>query len=483
MEKTILKYSRLKLFIITLIFSMPILLSINSNPLQAPDEYSHFRRAAEIALLDPSVIKTEFKTKSIRTYGYTLSDINLGESRKSITGEMKKHKARSFISKQRTLKHNKAFNPAATYSRFAYLPQSAAFWLHSQWNGSLFDAYKLGNELSGLILIGIFAFLADKVIASNSNISYLFLAPFSSLPMVAYLCTSWSADSGVIIGSLIGAITIVEMNTTFSKAGNDSKYKESKIIALSLLLFLSSLMIAAKAVYIVISIWQICIIAMNSLTLKGIPAKVGCLSLAGGGAAALAARVHNVYIFRNNLSISSSETNASIVDFLQRTFQSLAFQAEFYYKTLVGVFGPLTIYMSDLDYSLIAVLLILLLMSSHVAIKHLSQAKNSKSNVHSQRFQASLIAVITLTFFSIFYAMYSAWSTETQPFIGGIQGRYFLPLIPYIIVAITSNINIKSGYAVENMSNQILQVPRTICLTSCVIFAIISIRNFSHLLY
>ena len=46
----------------------------------------------------------------------------------------------------------------------------------------------------------------------------------------------------------------------------------------------------------------------------------------------------------------------------------------------------------------------------------------------------------TLQILAVFAAMWVVWSTAKQTYIMGIQGRYFIPILPLLLLAISSNI-------------------------------------------
>ena len=59
-----------------------------------------------------------------------------------------------------------------------------------------------------------------------------------------------------------------------------------------------------------------------------------------------------------------------------------------------------------------------------------------------------VLAIVTL----IFTSLYVQWTTIGGESIAGVQGRYFLPILPLIMLLIGSTLKIKSSYKKENIN-------------------------------
>ena len=59
-----------------------------------------------------------------------------------------------------------------------------------------------------------------------------------------------------------------------------------------------------------------------------------------------------------------------------------------------------------------------------------------------------IIAVIGL----VFTSLYVQWTTVGKESISGVQGRYFLPILPLVMLLLGSVLKIKSSYKKENIN-------------------------------
>ena len=59
-----------------------------------------------------------------------------------------------------------------------------------------------------------------------------------------------------------------------------------------------------------------------------------------------------------------------------------------------------------------------------------------------------MLAIIAL----VFTSLYVQWSTIGNESIAGVQGRYFLPILPLIMLLLGSTLKIKSSYKKESIN-------------------------------
>jgi uncharacterized membrane protein len=79
-------------------------------------------------------------------------------------------------------------------------------------------------------------------------------------------------------------------------------------------------------------------------------------------------------------------------------------------------------------------------------------ADNTIKDRFSKKQKRIIRIILFIIVVLIFCSLYVQWTTKKSVEIQGIQGRYFLPIFP-LIVMLLGDIKVKSEYSEKNMAN------------------------------
>lgn len=125
------------------------------------------------------------------------------------------------------------------------------------------------------------------------------------------------------------------------------------------------------------------------------------------------------------------------IEFIERLFSNI----NIYLRTYIGeLFGKGI--GADLHiqlYSLLPVVMFILFLFEAIS-------DNNIKNRFSKYQKTIMWLIVLITSGLIFTSLYIQWSPVNYPYISGVQGRYFLPILPVIALLIGNNSKIKSQY-------------------------------------
>lgn len=392
-------------------------------PLQAPDEASHFSRLISISL------GSIFPVKMNDRQGHQLPEdlIIFIEKHQRMKGRAsEKYKYWDWYADSHALlddpkKTKFSVFSASGVSPFGYLPQLAglvaghAFYIIAperfNWQSQVYFA-RLGSLV---FYIGLILFVVKIAPEIGYTLSLILL-----LPMPLTIAAAVSYDPTLNAGAILWIACLFCLR---------SGKKATKEIAWAL--YLATFILAQiKMVYLplIILFW----FAKPSLSradflrlLKGISYSA-CIGLFFG-----------MVIFKMPIAPEiSSAVKAQFYFLLENPliafsipFNSLFEYRLFYFISLFANFGSL-----DTNFPLSVIVFMFIFFITVATLERCTQAKFflSKSEV------LLLIAVVMLIIIGIFDATYIGWTSHTKgigfPFVDGVQGRYFIPLLPYIIL-------------------------------------------------
>lgn len=293
-----------------------------------------------------------------------------------------------------------------------------------------YSAFYLGR-LFNLALFITLVYFAVRILPFGKNI----LRVVALLPMTLHLAASYSYDSGII--GLAFLLTAFCVKAIYDKGA----IKRKTCIAIGVLTFLLA---PCKVVYLMISVAVFLIPSerfsskRNALLFKFAIIAIAVLAIGISKASTL-------------LLIASSDADYSVFvrgdeqgyvytvnDILNSPFKFIAVlirtvftMGDFYLSTLVG--GSLGYFQVEIvapSYFVFALLLILI-------VSALPTPDDSSAAKPAHRIFFLIIAIMGC--FGILLSMYLGWTFNTSPIIEGVQGRYFLPLLPLIMLAIRNN--------------------------------------------
>lgn len=429
--------------------------ALKTPPFQVPDEIDHFKRV---------YILTEFKILQIKTPtqsgGYvpknaviidsTFGIMRFNPNSKTSKSTLKKLNEYEFDSSNLVF----ANIGMGAYSPICYFPQMLAIYYGKFFpKTSLLDIMKLGRFLSVLFCALIISF----AISISRNLKWIIFF-VGILPMSTFLFGSYSADSMTI------SICIFFISFIFYLSQFEQQITIKQLAYLFLLLISISL---CKQVYFVLAGLVIIIPQkrFNSIFDKYI--KLFLILLLP----ILINICWYLFIAKVNFSVESGQyaggggMNEQLDFVIQNPFKFLTIvlatfkaQYSFFFLSSIGVLGYLdTVFTNNVYALFFASFIIALILSS----------KNSGEVTLVDKILILGIVIGIIILLAI--ASYIGITPYKYEIVLGLQGRYFLPFLPLILILFMKNINI--------LNNKNLRVFLQIAFFTILLFAYISVFN------
>jgi len=402
-------------------------------PFQKPDEQTHFEQSLIISKgflscqkKSNNTIPIEKKYISFIKTPY-LDLLTHGETKLPVSIFLKD----LFSNIQDNKKINFNIDHLCSFPIVSYLPQAFILTVSSILNLNPIISLYLGRLLMSFIGYVWFLYLFRKI-AKNYKLILLFTFV---LPMTLHQISSFSYDVAHIMFGLTFFVLIV----SFPRKRESSQKLHYFKLFLILLLFLLSKKLGYEAFFLLIFLIPFEIKPVIISILIFLPFYL--LSKTSG--------VHDLSYFSNNqifdplrqLNFLLSNPMNIIKVLIVTTVQRFGF----YLQSLIGIFGWLEYGLDPLSYLLYGLFFIYVI----VETRHTLSLHKNKTILLSLTLIISYIFIILLGF--VFYTVKGTLIS------GGIQGRYFIPFVPFIILLITQftqKINwpkIKMGNNVKNI--------------------------------
>ena len=429
----------------TFFLSIPTALYLKYNPPFAIfDEPAHLRRIAEATTLDSNLYHD--KDNGFLTYGYTISSYVESQEFDENTNTLASIKARDLVRKGKTDKYSIGFNPAATYSRFAYLPQIAAYWFVEKLDGTVLEAWNLGRVLSGLLLLLVFFYSTYSALGNNNFISYNAFAILASMPMFAYMCTSASADSGVFLGTFTSCIALLELERVIDQTSQRASYSQTtKATLLCSLLIVAALMMISKVIYIPIAIWITYTVGKFSLR-KENTLIIKCLFAGSSGIIiwGVFERIKHTISLKINLFYTIVEGRTSgptdFLGFTKTLIKTVPLKYKEIFINMTARTHHPSVQLDGSEYStmftMILVTAVFLALSKFIAVQNIEIKSKLLGPDNTKLLMLSLFA----SFVGIYFALNSTYNNPNTFWIDGVQGRYFNPLLVFAVLALLGSV-------------------------------------------
>lgn len=394
-----------------------LLLVFITPPFQVPDEAQHFFRAYEIS--EGNLI-AEVRGQ---TAGARLPS-SLQELSHHFLGSRKLHTNRpvtptplsdTLAQLARPLDAGRrefvVFTGAAAYGPLAYIPQALGIKLAVLADASVLTMFYLSRIVNGMCALALLAYAVWLMPRGRELIAFAAL-----LPMGLYLYASASPDAMVISFAFMYTALILNRMTTDTWSHRDTVLAVVSAATLCmikpvylplLLLGFVQLLYTRRRLFTVITQGGILLATCAVTLLWGICAASAIIPVPEG----------------INVSGQIDQVLREPFQYMLTIARSLLWRG-FYYKQLIGTLGWLTFELPVIAYWLPAVAAVLALGSEKL--------KFSRQAVIFLAISLSIIAACTLL---IFTALYVSWTPVGNVIVEGIQGRYFLPVLPLGLVA------------------------------------------------
>lgn len=388
-------------------------------PTYVPDEHAHIWKAYEIST-------GKFVTP-IKEDGTATSEIPNFFIKYNVFNIAKYNKVENV--KQIDTNYNDTElvdNPARSYPAILYAFSSIGFLIGRLINLNGIFAIYLARILNTIVFL-IFSYYSIKIIPFGKKV----LATILFLPMMLQQCTSVSADS------FINCISIFYIAYTLKICTNNKKINMKQMVLFSIMSIIISISKITYCPLIGISFLFISTKNMNKKTKKiFIPIVIIISAIAALGYYIFMQKypvveTAQVYMQANNVNQSEQIkyiiNNPSILTFILGD----SILNSGYISSMIGLsLGWLDI---NIHSMYITAFLILLVISSFL----------DKNEMELKKWQKIWLLMISMaSYWLVFIAMYIGWTPVGNDMAWGIQGRYFLPILPLILLVLCK----KDGY-------------------------------------
>lgn len=321
--------------------------------------------------------------------------------------------------------------PLSGVPGFVYTPQIIGI--------SLARLLNIGNV--GLLMIGRLFALAFYLLCGYFAVKKM---PFAKVLMVTVLLLPISLELG---GSFSYDSFIIGVCAWFTGHCLYLAYEKNKVLRSDwiLLIILAVLMSPCKIVYVLLCLLVLLIPVKKSAT------RIGCilgrLSVCAGGLLSLAvvrlvtmteylSRQENTLSYIETSGYTLSELLSQPLTIIQMYYDSFRKYGDFYFETMMGgQLGWLDIQISDVLIFALAIILVLAVLAKEKEPFYLEKKDKWIMALISAGVIGALMMVFLLT-----------WTPYGSKVIEGTQGRYFLPVLPLVVLLLRNrNLTLKKS--------------------------------------
>ena len=410
-----LKKSNGKLEKIFLTFILPIGLfyMIFMLPTYAPDESAHIWRAYDISQGHIFALQDE-KGESI---GVDVPSILIDAKQETLNKYPELDKLLKKGSNYGNTTH--VITPAQSYFFVFYLPAAIVFFIVRLLNISIIYGIYIA-KIANFILFAFAGYYAIKKIPFGKYIIFCCLF----LPMVLQQAVSLSADS--VINSLVFIYIAFVISLIFQKDKISSRQK--------LLYFCFMVLITlSKMVYLPIIGLGFVLLFRKDMTKKEkiilfVGGTILCICLLGLGylyTSRLQGTNTTDYLIENN--VNGAEQIKFIIhhpgSYIKMLASTLYHNGKFYISSCIG--SPLGWLNIPINSHIINIFLILLILSIFI------EDNKESFNLYQKLW---CLVIIVSTILLIITGLYITWTSVGGKISMGVQGRYFIPVLPIILL-------------------------------------------------
>lgn len=400
----------------------------------APDEANHFRRAYEISMGHLVSDKTKDGVGG-RKLPSSINDVFSFKVTKS------KYKDVSNIVKKSNNNKKKDFQTFANtslYSAICYLPQTIGILIGRLLHLPMLFIVYLARLFNLAIWIAIIYFAIKRIPISKYTLMLIAFAPISM-----QAAASCQADA------VTNAVAFALIAITLSKIKTKTKITKKEGIIIS---FLAILMSMCKIVYIPICLLLFLIPKECFNNNKDKFMKIGLLALFVVLINIIWLAISSTYLVEFQSGVNSSEQVKLILThpiyYANVLFSTYNQNFLYYYMTSLGQYlGYFHIQLSDLY-----------IFFYSIFIMYTFICENSKNKlILDKKSKLLIIFIIVVCILLISTSLYVQWTAVGANLISGIQGRYFIPLIPMALLLLNTK-------EIDSKKDNVLYVCMLICM-------------------
>lgn len=389
-------------------------------PFMNPDELVHFQRAYQVAHGGLASETREGKTGGVVP---TISNDN------SNTRDARHFWDKYYYQRVDGDKLNfVAFPNSAVYSPISYIPQAIGMRISEVIYPSVGLMTLLGRLFNLTAFIGLL-YLAIKVSPRGKWV----YAVIGLLPMAIHQAASLSSDA-ITIGAALFAVAYIHRLFLSKKKLNRESI--SILVVITLVLCLTkptNVVLLVPLLFLPTRLFE-----NNRQRLLTVASLIGTGLFVAGGWYLVGKLLH----YDMHFSPYDADTTRQLQYILQHPFEYLKVLFETYvYSGANGsgvmfqefFFGSFVGYFSWLSYKLPMSSILLAYSALFIALFYREPTKLLKKYENNKALIITYVATFFLSLIAIASALYLTWTTVGGDHVDGIQGRYFIPLVPLLI--------------------------------------------------
>ena len=405
-------------FFASAVFVFGLIFLLTISPLSVADEVTHFKAVYELSCkllhrtVDPSFAAFDgFSNHHNVCSGYLRVLHDFGGSFEFISGGVESN----ILPAMWTL----------TYS-LEYVPQIIGFTMALLLGRNMVTAFMLARLLNLLFYV-----LCVYIAVERSPKFKVLLGLVSLMPMALQQAASLSYDN------FINALSIVLLSALLEAVFSGEKLNVKKL----LFIFLPAVLLApAKGIYCLVIVLLLFAPKESFSELK--VGKKGCFALLLGACMLMFALVSLPSVFRIMNSVRpglelTGESQYTVSYIFTHPFDTAEIFADtfnvYILQWLGGAVGyTLSTYSLDLPSWIVPVYFALLILSA--------QNVRGEETVLPRGLRPALLAYSAFVVFAFMMTMFLTWIRDTDRIIAGVQGRYFIPIIPVLMICLNSKL-------------------------------------------
>ena len=409
-------------------------------PFDAPDERVHFARAHDVAFA-PGLVKLSSSAGkvSVGAFFYDPQPIHDCYGKpdcllSSTTSELTRLRLHQFFQADSFLGAAGSDN-SFPYAGGNYLHLIPSLRLAGLLRLTVLQAYQIARASSGLLFLGVSALLLVSIWRQRLNASRAFPIALLGLgfwlPSSIFLANSVSGDFLVTVASVLIALFLIT-----APWGSTPRLFRLGLLLQPLLycMVLGKLPYAPIVIAAVVLTWLRCPQAR-----KGWFVGATLLSFAWPLWWYVHSREAVLQLFQSQRGdwVGARLSSAELLEWVLGSMGTLVSQAGDLYRQMVGVFGngPVARLFLPEAFSLIHAVLVLVILGS-VVVGSIQASPSWRHRLLAflpPRDAVVCLLGVILSYFMICYGLRIYWTTSYP--LDGLQGRYFLPLLPWLAVA------------------------------------------------
>jgi uncharacterized membrane protein len=394
--------------------SIMIVITVLLTPAgMVPDETTHFLRAVQVSQGSFTGIRKEKQS------GGMLPDTALPAllGAEYLIGHPEQHYSTKALDQSAAIPWSHTytftdFHGASIYAPGAYLPEALAIRISRLAHQSVLQTFFVARLVNGFLTVMICTL---AIAISRRGTAWLFA--LGSLPMTLHLAGSCSQD-GMLIGLALLAAAILSRHT------KETRWLKLSWIGISALF---AVLAAAKPPLLICALFPAAFVSRRYLRplLPFVISFVATILWYIVGIAPVKVQFQATNGVSDSGQIKWMLLNPfGTVGIVIHTLRTMG---KLFWAQMIGRLGWLDTPLSGGFYALASIILVLSFLSGAVW-------KGAASDRQSARAVWTTLAVGSLSVVAMMLALYVIWSPVGAGLIAGIQGRYFLTLLPFLVL-------------------------------------------------